>query len=517
VDTLRPDSLNWAVTHLLRYGDTDVLPVPFEFQAVRTNLADVIDHLGALDLERHQTRAYVRVLTPKYPVGFRVISQLDPIDTIIYTAAAYEASAAVEAFRASRDLRIACSNRLAPQPDGTLFLADAGWRDFHERSDELVQRGAASHVVCADIADFYNNAYHHRIQNALEAAGVPSARAANIEHLLSSLTAGTSRGIPVGPVGSAVLAEACLADVDAFLQRRKYIHTRFVDDFRIFVPNHAAALKALHDLTEYLYNTHRLSLQGAKTKIRTLEEFRRVELHDPGEIEEASRRRRLVDAALELTGYAMPFDELREIGIPPEMDFQAVAEVLSELYEEATRASLKVGLARHSLRRAMALRVRTLVPRVLETLPEALPVLPDVVNYLVRVVNRTNADAIGRSLRALVEGSDYRELPIVRIWCLHAFATAPQLCEPGAAFAIAEASSDPVTAGRYGALLAKAHRTIDWVRERKETWANTPPPVQRAIVASASVLPPDERRAWLGGPANSPDPLVRWVARWAGA
>jgi hypothetical protein len=315
VDTLRAESLNWAITHLLRFGDTDVLPVPFEFQAVRAYHPNVVAQLSSIDLGAHRTRAYMRVLTPKHPLGFRVISQLDPIDTIILAAIAYEASGAVEAFRAAPELKIACSHRLMPQANGALFSADSGWLDFHQRSAELADLEWVTHVLCADIADFYNQAYHHRIENALEAAGVPSLRARNVEHVLSSLTAGTSRGIPVGPIGSAVLAEASLADVDAFLQRKKIVHTRFVDDFRIFSPSYAAAIRALHDLTEYLYNTHRLSLQSAKTKILTLAKFRETELYDPGEIEQASRRQKLVDSALEMTGYAIPFDEPQAVGI----------------------------------------------------------------------------------------------------------------------------------------------------------------------------------------------------------
>ena len=300
MDTLRVDSLNWAATHLLRFGDTDVLPVPFEFQAIRAYQPDVVAQLSSIDLETHRTRAYVRVLTPKYPMGFRVISQLDPIDTLIVSALAYEASGAIEAFRASPELKIACSHRLSPQADGGLFSSDSGWLDFHQRSAELGNLDWVSYVLCADIADFYNQAYHHRIENALEAAGVPPLRAKNVERLLSSLTAGTSRGIPVGPSGSAVLAEACLADVDAFLQRKRIVHTRFVDDFRIFAPSHGAAIKALHDLTEYLYNTHRLSLQGSKTKVLTLAKFKQTELYDPAELEETSRRQKLVKAALDI-------------------------------------------------------------------------------------------------------------------------------------------------------------------------------------------------------------------------
>ncbi|PYS73829.1 MAG: hypothetical protein DMF73_04975 [Acidobacteria bacterium] len=34
VDSLRPESLDWSLTHVLRYGDTDIVPVPFEYAAI---------------------------------------------------------------------------------------------------------------------------------------------------------------------------------------------------------------------------------------------------------------------------------------------------------------------------------------------------------------------------------------------------------------------------------------------------------------------------------------------------
>lgn len=142
MDTLRTESLSWAITHLLRFGDTDVLPIPFEFRAIRAYQSEVVAQLSSINLDAHRTRAYVRVLTPKYPTGFRIISQLDPIDTLILTAIAYEASGPVEAFRASPELKIACSHRLAPQAnpiDKTLpsFLS------FRKRASNSWQREGA--------------------------------------------------------------------------------------------------------------------------------------------------------------------------------------------------------------------------------------------------------------------------------------------------------------------------------------------------------------------------------------
>ena len=34
VDTIKPESLAWALTHVRRHGDTDIFPVPFEYEAI---------------------------------------------------------------------------------------------------------------------------------------------------------------------------------------------------------------------------------------------------------------------------------------------------------------------------------------------------------------------------------------------------------------------------------------------------------------------------------------------------
>lgn len=515
MDNLRADSLHWAIDHVLRFGDTDVFPVPFEYKAIKAFRRDIVNELSTIDLTNYRTRAFIRQLIPKPNVGFRAVTQLDPLDTIILNATAYEAAPQVESFRIPRDNHIACSYRLEPQPNGVLFATGYGWENYHQESRRQISLEHVTHVVCADIADFYNQLYHHRIENALESSGVTPWRSKNIENMLLSLTANTSRGLPIGPSFSAVLSEATLADVDSFMQRKGFTHTRYVDDFRIFARSKREALNALHDLTEYIHNTHRLSLQGSKTKILTKNEFTENELYDPSEAEKDAQRRMVADHISYISGYSQPFDELETIEIPDELDIETVSSVLLELYDEATTETLRAGLARHVLRRAMALRVRSLVEIVINNLENTLPVFPDVINYLIRVTNARNAALIGERLQRFISESDYRDLPLIKCWCLHAFTARPELCPQDIAFRFAESTHDQTIAGRYGALIAKSHRTINWVRERKETWANTPPPVQRAIVWASTILSTDERNAWLQAPENSGAPLLKWVSKFA--
>ena len=52
-DHLKEESLNWALAHVRRFGDTDLFPVPFEFQALAKAWSKVLPDLLAIDLAVH--------------------------------------------------------------------------------------------------------------------------------------------------------------------------------------------------------------------------------------------------------------------------------------------------------------------------------------------------------------------------------------------------------------------------------------------------------------------------------
>jgi hypothetical protein len=86
---------------------------------------------------------------------------------------------------------------------------------------------------------------------------------------------------------------------------------------------------------------------------------------------------------------------------------------------------------------------------------------------------------------------------------LRAFAEAPALCDANVAIGIAE-NSDTEIRDRISAMVAKSYRLADWVRSRKETWQNSTPFGQRAIIWAAPILPKDERTHWLKSISNYP-------------
>jgi hypothetical protein len=109
--------------------------------------------------------------------------------------------------------------------------------------------------------------------------------------------------------------------------------------------------------------------------------------------------------------------------------------------------------------------------------------------------------------------SDVGNLPFVRMWILELLNQRPDLCGPAEALGNAE-EMHGVFGLRPCALLARAHNQIDWVRARKETWRNHEPWDKRALIWSAYVLPPGERRPFLNMVTQQGDRLDSAVANY---
>jgi hypothetical protein len=384
----------------------------------------------------------------------------------------------------------------------------------------LAESGDYEYVVIADVADFYNQISHHRVRNALEAAGVPPDRAKNVENFLMSLTGGQSRGIPIGPRGSILLAEACLSDVDSSLLRKGYVHTRYVDDFRIFCTSRTEAYQALHDLSEYLYTSHRLALQSSKTRSIPIDEFITQELLDPEKLEDQSKTEKINEVLQMLAhhvwyGDFIEYQEVTEEDLSPTELREIVKENLVELFDAClAKHPLQLGLARYLLRRATRLRTAVLQDRVLGSLETLAPVMRDAATYLLKTTQAKTAAKVGETLVRFVKTSDLAFMPFLRLWILHV------LIEK-----LAFEFEHPVNeicgtvrnelGIRPFALLARSLGYLDWVRAQKETWQNNSPWDRRAIIWAATALGEDERGFWLKRVQNAGDILDSAVAKAA--
>lgn len=362
-------------------------------------------------------------------------------------------------------------------------------------------------MLVADITDFYNQVSHHRIENALETAGVSSSRAKALVRFLGNLSARQSRGIPVGPTASILLAEACLNDVDSKLIRSGYIHSRFVDDFRIFCRSYAEAQRALHDLSEYLYTAHRLALHSYKTKIMTVERFRDNELIDPEKLEEQSKAERISSMLAFLSGYGGEPEDVTEDDIN-----RLIRINLRDLFASCLeKRPLPLGLARFLLRRATRLRTSVLQEQVIDNLTKLLPVLRDAMVYLEKTTRQNKFEYVGESLIRYLAEADLSFIPYVKFWLIHLLTEKFSQTFEAQIIQICNQEKDI----RHLGLMARNRNHLDWVREQKEIWNNYKPWEKRAIIWSAPVLPNDERRYWLRSIENAGDKLDYIVAKAA--
>ena len=47
---LKTTTLDWALAHVKRFGDTDVLPIPFEYGAIEHSWSEIKSYLSAQNL-----------------------------------------------------------------------------------------------------------------------------------------------------------------------------------------------------------------------------------------------------------------------------------------------------------------------------------------------------------------------------------------------------------------------------------------------------------------------------------
>src|SRR4051794_25681141 len=122
--TISDASLEWALTHALKQSDTDIFPAAFEFEAISKNWSEIKSVLQQADASQWTVRATRRCLVPKHKFGFRISTQLDPLDFLIYTALVHEVGKKLETTRIPVTDGIVHSYRFSPNADGRMFSDD---------------------------------------------------------------------------------------------------------------------------------------------------------------------------------------------------------------------------------------------------------------------------------------------------------------------------------------------------------------------------------------------------------
>lgn len=506
---LTENSLNFAKEHIRKYYDSDFYPKPFEFVALWHNWDEVKEYLLSREVNSVPISTPRTFAAPKPNENFRIVHQLEPLEALTYTALAYLVAENIETSRAPVDAHIACSYRIQVA-NGDFFGAGNGYQNFLDKCQELASR--YSYVLVTDITDFYNQIYLHRLSNNISVYGQDLEEiASDIEGFLTSLNTTVSKGVPVGPAASIIMAEASLIDIDQYLMDRDFGYTRYVDDIRIFGQSRTSLRVLLEKLTRYLYENHRLTLSSEKTSMLPSELFVREYLRSPQVQEKSEIHEALSRMQSDTNPYGWEMESTRR---EPDTETQARATVdaLRNLMGRILRfPRLDLGLARHVLRKARSLRIRAIVPSLLDNLELFSPVINDVVLYLDKVTNNSFINNNMNRLAGICETSGCNAIPWVRFW-LEAY-LANHYHYQGSPIIRRFLFNDAHTVNQ--AMAAVKSRNVSWFRCRRSNINNYGSWDKRAIIYSSQLLSRDERNHWLSYLENNTDSFLdRMVIRW---
>lgn len=513
---IQETSLEWTLKHLTNYYDSDFYPKLFEYKAIKHYWSEVKSYIQELELSTYVPKNPFTSLAFKANGTFRVVHQLDPIDTIIYTALVYEISQIIEDYRFPATEHIACSYRIATSVKGSFFEQDSdGWSNYIQKSEDLARSYSDGYILLCDITDFYNQIYLHRIQNIISEAGGSSFRdhAKVLEKFLMNLNTNTSRGIPVGPAPSIVLAEAIMGDIDKKIATFTRNFTRWVDDIRIFFPSKEKAMLVLHELTRYLYTSHRLVLSDQKTRIITVEEFQKKYHKSEDKIEKEATLDSLADylnnKKIESGNPYLLFFNDEEVSGLDDLNADEEFKVRTSAYEDLLKKIVAdryfdLGLARHLLRQATRYRCRNLVPIILENFEKLLPVIREVVIYLDQILSKIQIQQYKNKFEFILS-QKYIELPYVNIWIFHLLQNEK--------FNLIDLpiNYDSINRIREKALIAKRKGDTTWIKEHKDSLDVLGPWDKRAVLYASSVLCKDEMTPYINLVSAKGDILDRAI------
>jgi hypothetical protein len=503
------ESVQFARNHITSYWDSDFFPKPFEFDAIWRNWNEALEYLTTQDVSAMPVASPRTMLSLKPDGTYRVVHQLEPLDAIVYTALAYTIAAMLESVRVPVAQRVACSYRISLDDSGGNFFTEGnGYPGFLEQSRFLADQ--FKFVLVTDVTDFYNQIYVHRLQNAVQKAHKNlEAVSKEIEEFLMRLNSRVSRGIPVGPAGSIIFAEAVLTDIDSFILARGHGYTRYVDDIRIFANSNSDLDATLRDLTLYIYNSHRLTLSSHKTEVLGRSEFVAKYLEDPEQVEKQQIHDALSD--VEISDYDGASEETVEED-PVEIPIETRIQVLQSLMDRICQMDrLDLGLARHVLRTCRRYRIRAIVTQLFNRFDFFLPVISDVVLYLNSVTNATfvhrNASKIWRQC---LQGRS-ADIPFARMWLCNYIVNNPAYLADHRFARFVRESND------IQAMATWANKTGDvaLARELCHRFNDVSLHDRRQILRASVVLAREERRPWYNNLRQNPqEPLDRWVLNW---
>lgn len=515
--TLSPKTIEWTLEHFARHNDTDIFHKPFEFQAIYHNKDEFIKKLSGQDIYQWNTRTYRRCLVPKQRYGFRLATQLDPLDMIFYFGLLLETGENIEKARIKSDRNVSFSYRFSPDNnDYFVFDRNINFPEFQTYCGDLAKNH--QFVVITDIADFYPRIYLHRLENALSVslATLPNHAKALIK-LIKGWNQNVSYGIPVGNSPSRLLAEIVIDDIDRTLLAEGMVFTRYVDDYRIFCNSRQEAYKCLARLANALHDSHGLTLQAQKTKILTSQEF----IDQILETDERKEIRTLADGFDEIIaslGFENPYESIDYDDLSPQIQARINGLNLENLlYEQLAKDEIDISTTKFLINRLGQLKRIEPLDYILNSIDNLHPVLSEIVRYLSEIgggLTQEKRQEIGALVLSKLQDSVVSNLEFNRMQIMSLFAGTNNWGNTERFARYYNFESDAFF--RRTVILALGKSCQDfWLRTKKVSLDQMAVWDKRAFVYAASCFPKDERDHWYNAILKTRDELERYVISWA--
>lgn len=508
------NSIKWAIKHLIEYGDTDLFPTPVEFNIISQKKDYVCNKLKDIDISSYSFNSSRRFVIPKDELSYRIATQLNPVDSILFTAILHEYGQLIEDIRSP--MSQVFSYRFSPEEDGRLYDYDSSWEKYWQKCTEKLS--SYKFVAYIDISDFYNQIYHHTIENQLIEAGLPNQAIKFIINLLTTLTQKNSRGIPIGPHVAHLLAELSLIPIDESLNLKGFDFCRYVDDFAIFTDTYEEARMVFYHMAEILDKQQRLVIQKQKAKIYTKADYLRVcsrmLIDDPinGTEEEILK---IISEHSEGDSYTtIKLSDLT----PEDLEVLSYDNINNLLHEYLSTSSPKFSRLRWLYRRLAQVGIPHAVDFSINNMHKLIPAINDVCLYLVSASYYYEGDWKGIGTKVI----DLLELPVIKtneyfkIVLINLFVRNRKLNHLPKLLDIYRHTSESIK--RKIVLTATQGSAKAWIRELKEDYERFDSWNKCAYIISTACLPKEERKFLLQsikGKLNNDSYLEEILIYWA--
>jgi hypothetical protein len=505
---LKETSLQWALKHVRKEGDTDLFPQPFEFEVIKHYWPTVLKELESVEINKHEWQGPRRLMVPKSEFGFRTVCQLDPEDSILFAALVREIGNKIERKRSRPFDRTVFSYRFDPAADGRLYAANTGWEGFWKSSSAHCDEFPC--VLVTDISDFYNQIYHHTIENQLDECGVGRDYWFALKNLLANATEGVSRGVPIGPHPSHIIAEMAMIPNDDFLRSLGVVFCRYVDDIHIFCKTELAARSTLYKFADYLDKTQKIQLNRQKTHLLKSDAFKKT--CESNSIDKPISNLELEVLQTVRSHTKSPYERVRIVKLSDadlaKLSQSNIESVLSDYLKAAEVDYIRL---RWFIRRLAQVGAPGGVNFIVRRFDEFLPAIAEVGKYFESAAQNFDGKwkDIGEDLiklydTDLVQASEYLQVVILSLFS--------RIGDLNHVNSLTKLYAQSTAMCQRKILLAAAMaKASAWLGTHKSAYKNADSWSRRAILFSLRALPKDEKTFWLRSVAkrvNGLDALI---------